>query len=31
MNLTELKRVHFIGIGGINMSGVAKILKRSGY
>ncbi|MCA9391113.1 MAG: UDP-N-acetylmuramate--L-alanine ligase [Candidatus Magasanikbacteria bacterium] len=30
MNLTELKRVHFIGIGGINMSGVAKILKRSG-
>ncbi|MFO0764955.1 MAG: UDP-N-acetylmuramate--L-alanine ligase [Patescibacteria group bacterium] len=30
MNLTELKKVHFVGIGGINMSGVAKILKRSG-
>ena len=26
----ELRSVHFIGIGGINMSGVAKLLKRAG-
>jgi len=30
MSLQEIRRAHLIGIGGINMSGVAKLLKRSG-
>jgi len=30
MNLHELKSVHFIGIGGINMSAVAKLLLHAG-
>lgn len=27
INLSELKKVHFIGIGGVSMSGIAKILQ----
>lgn len=30
MNVRQAKRVHFIGIGGINMSAVAKLLLASG-
>ena len=29
-NLSDVKRVHFIGIGGIGMSGLAKVLAESG-
>ncbi len=31
MNLNNTKRVHFIGIGGISMSGLAEILHKNGY
>ncbi|MCL1787107.1 MAG: UDP-N-acetylmuramate--L-alanine ligase [Defluviitaleaceae bacterium] len=31
MSLDNAKKVHFIGIGGISMSGLAEILKRDGY
>ncbi|MCR4278689.1 MAG: UDP-N-acetylmuramate--L-alanine ligase [bacterium] len=30
MNLHELKSVHFVGVGGINMSAVAKLLLHAG-
>ena len=30
MDLTQVSRVHMVGIGGINMSGVAKLLVRVG-
>ncbi len=30
MQIESLSRVHFVGIGGINMSGVAKLLARNG-
>jgi UDP-N-acetylmuramate--alanine ligase len=30
MNLSELKNVHFVGIGGIGMSGLAEVLAASG-
>lgn len=30
MNLQEIRRAHLVGIGGINMSGVAKLLHRAG-
>lgn len=29
--MTASKKIHFVGIGGIGMSGIAKILLRSGY
>ncbi len=31
MKLSDYKRIHFIGIGGISMSGLAEILKYRGY
>jgi len=31
INLGNAKKVHFIGIGGISMSGLAEVLKRDGY
>jgi len=31
INLNGAKKVHFIGIGGISMSGLSEILKRDGY
>ncbi len=31
VSLTEIKNVHFIGIGGISMSGLAQILLKAGY
>jgi len=31
INLRNTKKVHFIGIGGISMSGLAEVLKRDGY
>ncbi|MGE5678239.1 MAG: UDP-N-acetylmuramate--L-alanine ligase [Pseudomonadota bacterium] len=31
ISLSNVKRVHFIGIGGISMSGLAQILLESGY
>jgi len=31
INLNGAKKVHFIGIGGISMSGLAEVLKRDGY
>ena len=31
INLGTAKKVHFIGIGGISMSGLAEILKQDGY
>lgn len=30
MDLLQVRRVHLVGIGGINMSGVAKLLARAG-
>ncbi|MCE9585910.1 UDP-N-acetylmuramate--L-alanine ligase [Candidatus Uhrbacteria bacterium] len=30
MDLSQVRRVHLVGIGGINMSGVAKLLARAG-
>lgn len=30
MDLSQVRRVHLVGIGGINMSGVAKLLLRAG-
>ena len=30
MNVHEIKSVHFIGVGGINMSAVAKLLISAG-
>ena len=31
ISLNGAKKVHFIGIGGISMSGLAEVLKRDGY
>ena len=31
INLQGAKKVHFIGIGGISMSGLSEVLKRDGY
>lgn len=31
INLENFKRVHFIGIGGISMSGLAHILLNNGH
>ncbi len=31
INLSDYKRVHFIGIGGCSMSGLAQILQKQGY
>ncbi|MDD2627930.1 MAG: UDP-N-acetylmuramate--L-alanine ligase [Clostridia bacterium] len=31
INLNEIKKIHMIGIGGISMSGIAVMLKNSGY
>jgi len=31
INLNNIKKVHFIGIGGISMSGIAEILKYNGF
>jgi len=30
-HLGEIRRLHFIGIGGIGMSGIAEILLEDGY
>ena len=30
MNLDKIKNIHFVGIGGIGMSGIAEILKDRG-
>ena len=31
LNIGKTKRIHFIGIGGIGMSGMAELLASSGY
>ena len=31
MRLEEIKKIHFVGIGGIGMSGLAELLLRDGY
>lgn len=31
ISLESVKKVHFVGIGGIGMSGLARIMKRNGY
>ena len=31
LNLNNVKHVHFIGIGGVSMSGLAEILLNMGY
>jgi len=31
MNLKNFKKIHFIGIGGISMSGLAKLIKKHGF
>ncbi len=31
MSLESIKKIHFVGIGGIGMSGLARIMKRNGY
>ncbi|MGA7616337.1 MAG: UDP-N-acetylmuramate--L-alanine ligase [Thermoanaerobaculia bacterium] len=31
MNFNHIKKIHFVGIGGIGMSGIAEILARSGF
>ncbi|HKO02118.1 MAG TPA: Mur ligase domain-containing protein, partial [Thermoanaerobaculia bacterium] len=30
MNFEHIKKIHFVGIGGIGMSGIAEILSESG-
>ncbi|MDQ3283677.1 MAG: Mur ligase domain-containing protein, partial [Acidobacteriota bacterium] len=31
MNFSQIKNIHFVGIGGIGMSGIAEILARAGH
>jgi UDP-N-acetylmuramate--alanine ligase len=31
MNFDQIKNIHFVGIGGIGMSGIAEVLKDAGY
>ena len=31
LNIGKIKNIHFIGIGGIGMSGMAELLESSGY
>lgn len=31
LNSTEYKKIHFIGIGGVSMSGIAVLLKKAGF
>jgi UDP-N-acetylmuramate-alanine ligase len=31
ISLSDVKSIHFVGIGGISMSGLAQILLESGY
>ena len=31
LNINKKDKIHFIGIGGIGMSGIALILKKMGY
>ena len=31
MSVAELRKFHFVGIGGIGMSGLAELLLRDGY
>jgi UDP-N-acetylmuramate--alanine ligase len=31
MNLSDIKNIHFVGIGGIGMSGIAEVLRHAGF